>query len=135
MSPDDVVRKYLGADYQYQGRGEGGVDCYGLILQIYADAGITLPEIKAPDDARWHMRGERVDIDAISEMFFRVSTERFMDIVAFQNQKGIVHHAGIAMTDGQFIHATRKTGVMVASIHAPMWASRLAGIYRYKGLA
>ena len=129
----DIVKKYLGEEYQFGGRGSGGMDCYGLVLSIYKDLGISLPELRVEDE-RWHVRDKPIDIADLSNSFDSVKLLKTFDLVAFINSKGIVNHAGVYVGGGQFIHATRKAGVCISHLSDRMWQERYAGGYRHKGL-
>lgn len=133
MSPDDIVNKYLGGKYVYKGRLDG-LDCYGLVWRIYKDIGIDIPDLSFSDDPKWHMKGLGLDIRKLSSIFEPVDEPNVYDVVAFYNPKGVVNHAGVYVGQGKFIHATSKTGVVVAHLYDKMWKDRLAGIYRHMGL-
>jgi len=51
------------------------------------------------------------------------------DILGFRINQ-IVHHIGVVLQDGKFIHAMDGTGTTVAMIEDATWQSRLARIWR-----
>jgi len=120
----ETAAAYLGIPYQWGGkRPSTGFDCSGLTKWIYAQHGVEL--------AHWSRdqseMGAPVDPSAI----------KTGDLVAFGNP---VHHVGIYVGDGNFIHAPRTGDVvriqslstrkdlsavrrfpLVARVDAPRW--------------
>jgi cell wall-associated NlpC family hydrolase len=134
MTPDSVVKKYLGVPYRHQGRDlKFGVDCYGLILSIYADAGIKLRDIDADYDEHWSWEGKNYFIDNYHSDWEKVvlPNPKFLDIVGFINRQGIMNHAGVMLDDCHFIN-TVKAGTVVGNINDTHWANKVVGFYRYK---
>lgn len=131
LSADEVIKKYLGSGYRFKGR-EGSIDCYGLVLSVYMDIGITLPDLRIDDDEKWHSKGKSLDLCSLPDLFEAVIVPLTFDLVAFFNPKGIVNHAGIYVGSGNFLHATKTAGVCVQRFYDRQWQSRLAGIYRHK---
>lgn len=41
----EYARAYLGVPFKHMGRGPNGLDCGGLVIRTYADAGIALPDL------------------------------------------------------------------------------------------
>lgn len=42
----DQARTYLGVPFRHRGRSELGLDCAGLGVRVYADLGVTLPDVE-----------------------------------------------------------------------------------------
>lgn len=133
LSVNEIVTKYLGVEYQFKGR-EDALDCYGFVIAVFRDVGVTLPDIKVAADEKWHLHGHTLDLEELQKIFKRVDQPKVFDLAVYHNPLGVVHHAGVCIGEGRFIHATKKTGVCIHHLTDQQWQSRLVGIYRHKDL-
>ena len=131
MLQAEIIHKYLGIPYQHHGRGLSGLDCYGLILEIFKDQGVELWDIHNEYDQEWSWKGKDLFIENYAREWERVTDFRFMDVVCFKNGKDVVNHAGVYLRMGKFIHAV-KAGVVVSRLTDRQWQERYVGCYRYK---
>jgi len=112
------VRTFLGTPYLWGGASPAGFDCSGLVQYVYGLLGARLPRV-AEDQAR---AGTPVPRDQLAPG----------DVVFFADSTGYVHHEGIYLGDGTFIHAPHTGDVVrVASLSAPGYAAEYAGARRY----
>ena len=93
----NTVKQYLGVPYVWGGTTPNGFDCSGLVQYVYAQFGITVSRTSKEQSTNgWAVsRGELKE----------------GDLVFFANNQGI-HHVGVYVGDGQFIHAP-ETGDVV----------------------
>lgn len=131
MLQAEIIQKYLGIPYQHHGRSLSGLDCYGLILNIFKDQGVELWDIHDEYDQEWSWKGKDFFIENYAREWERVSDFRFMDVVCFKNGMNVVNHAGVYLRMGKFIHAV-KAGVVVSKITDQQWQKRYVGCYRHK---
>ncbi len=131
MLQAEIIHKYLGIPYQHHGRSLSGLDCYGLILEIFKDQGVELWDIHNEYDQEWSWKGKDLFIENYAREWERVTDFRFMDVVCFKNGKNVVNHAGVYLRMGKFIHAV-KAGVVVSRLTDRQWQERYVGCYRYK---
>lgn len=106
MKYDDL----LNAPYKKLGRGDGGFDCYGLVLECCRRAGTPIKDLHAPD-----MPAENVA--RIAENGFpvrRVESAKAGRIV-FTTWKGNAH-LGFCVSHKEMIHATKDKGVKVSPV-------------------
>ncbi|MBM3276358.1 MAG: C40 family peptidase, partial [Candidatus Sericytochromatia bacterium] len=90
---------YQGTPYLFGGNGRNGIDCSGLVQQVFKKQGINLPRTAA-EQAK---AGQEVPRDQLQAG----------DLVYFKNTyKPGVSHIGIYLGDGKFVHAP-KTGDVV----------------------
>lgn len=134
MLQAEIIEKYLGVPYLHHGRDLSGLDCYGLILNIFDDQGVELWDINEDYDPEWSWKGKDLFFQNYARDWDAVSDPRFMDVVCFKNGKGVVNHAGVLLGENKFIHAV-KAGVVVSKYTDQQWNKRLVGFYRYKGAA
>lgn len=102
------AESWLGVPYKYGGNDRGGVDCSGLVLQVYLRAlDIPLPR---NSKAQWEYCKP-----------IKVSDLRPGDLVFFATGKdrNRVSHVGIYVGDNQMIHSSTRQGVVMADITSP----------------
>lgn len=97
---------WLGVPYRYGGNNQSGIDCSGLVVQIYQDIyRITLQRTvtdMADKNCRKVTKNELKPGDLV---FFNTS----------KSKKGI-NHVGLFLKDQYFIHASTSKGVIISSI-------------------
>ena len=86
----NIATQYLGVPYVWGGTTPDGFDCSGLVQYVYAQIGISVSRTSKEQATN----GWAVSRDEL----------RAGDLVFFANSQG-VHHVGIYIGDGQFIHA------------------------------
>lgn len=127
----DIVAKYVGVPYRHGGRGLDGIDCLGLLLCIYRECGIMLPDGDGrPYSEDWFATEPERYIKGLSSIG-ETATEPFkpLDLVYFRFHGGVVSHAGIMIDRLRFIHVLERRSVMVTRLGG-MWRSKLAGARR-----
>jgi cell wall-associated NlpC family hydrolase len=114
-SPVETALAYHGVPYVWGGATPSGFDCSGLVLYVFEQHGVTLPHYSG-----WQIRrGKKIPRSQIQPN----------DVVFFGSP---VHHVGIYVGGGYFIHAPR-TGDYV-KISKLSERSDVAGIRRYPWL-
>lgn len=113
---------------------DGGVSCQKLVAGIYREVGFC--EVEAPEAAMGHARFSR---RAVLELYMAERTEfralffegrpEAGDMLGFRIG-GVVHHAGVCLGGGKFVHAIWRVGVRVSSLGDGTWGSRLAMVWR-----
>ena len=95
-----MAQEYLGVPYIWGGTTPEGFDCSGLVQYVFAQYGISLPRTSYTqvNEGREVSRNEL----------------RAGDLVFFANDSG-VHHVGIYIDNGQFIHAPQTGDVVKIS--------------------
>jgi cell wall-associated NlpC family hydrolase len=112
----------VGTPYVWGGESPGGFDCSGLVRWAYKRAGLLAPRVAAEQA----QVGRGVPRDQL----------RPGDVLFFADATGYVHHDGIYVGGGRFVHAPHTgTTVQVESISNPRYASQYAGARRYADTA
>lgn len=107
-----TARSWLGVRYVWGGTSRAGVDCSGLVLNVYRANGVSLPRTSAMQAGKGR----------------RVSSPQAGDLVAFGAP---VHHIGIVIGPDSMIHAPNSRGVVrVESISGCARAMRAPVQYR-----
>ena len=126
LSPlqDAVVaeaRKWLGTPYKYGGNDARGIDCSGLVLQVYQRAlSIDLP------------RNSRAQHDFCSPTAETGLVPGDLLFFATGKDHSRVSHVGIYVGGNNMIHASASKGVIVSDFTAPYYQRTFAGA-RYVG--
>ncbi|HLO91067.1 MAG TPA: C40 family peptidase [Lentimicrobium sp.] len=94
-----ATRLFINTPYLWGGRSPFGVDCSGLVQIAFKMAGKLLPR-----DAWQQAEYEGRFIDLINET-------RPGDVAFFDNDEGVITHAGILTATGLIVHASGKVRV------------------------
>lgn len=109
----------LGVPYVYGGASPAGLDCSGLVLQVFAPLGLNLPR-RSADQAQ---AGQPVATGELQPG----------DLVFFDTEgRGAVTHVGIYLGDDEFVNANSYRGQVVVDhlLSDRYWAPRLLGARR-----
>lgn len=115
----DAAMSLLGTPYVYGGTTRRGIDCSGLVLQVFTPLGIKLPRVSA-DQARM---GSPVDVNSL-----QAGDLVFFDTVG----GGRVTHVGIYLGNDTFINANSYRGQVTVDklLSDKYWAPRYLGARR-----
>lgn len=105
-----------GAPYLLGGSSKSGVDCSAFtksVLDEYFD--IDIP------------RHTRDQLQAGSSV--RRNSIRPGDLIFFRTDRGVLH-VGLAMENGDFLHASYSSGVMISNVGERYWAGKYLGARR-----
>ena len=127
----------IGVPFKNQGRDKNtGLDCYGLVMEVYKKIGIQLPEYYADWD-------NVEKINSIIQQEVGTSLWKKVDgshipipcvmAIRFGVPKGVVNHTGVYVGNGKFIHIRENVGVCVDRISSPAWKKQIEGFYEYIG--
>lgn len=127
------MTQYIGKPFKDHGRGPDGYDCIGLVLQIYKDNGIEVPDIWKYDKStgRKAMKNFLLSVAAAetAETGWVKTEKEPLAMVVFK--VGGILHAGVMLDDEKFIHALEGTAVCMESLNNPIWANRVKGFYKW----
>ncbi|NTU71001.1 MAG: hypothetical protein HGB10_04170 [Coriobacteriia bacterium] len=111
-TPVETALAYAGVPYIWGGATPSGFDCSGLILYVFNQHGVTLPHYSGYQ----FLRGQKIPVSQIQPN----------DVVFFGSP---VHHVGMYIGGGYFIHAPKRNDVVKISKLADR--SDIAGVRRY----
>ena len=114
----DLALRFLNVPYVLGGNSTAGLDCSGLVLQVFTPLGVPLPR-RSEDQ---FMVGASVERDELREG----------DLVFFDTEgAGKVSHVGIALDAESFVHANTYEGrVSVNKLNEKYYAERYLGARR-----
>jgi cell wall-associated NlpC family hydrolase len=111
----------LGVRYRLGGSGTSGIDCSGLVKNLFSKFNIDLPR----SSKEQYKQGEKVSKDDL----------QVGDLVFFSSGGTQPTHVGIYIGNNQFIHAARKAKQVVVSDFSKLWYTmRYLGARRIAGL-
>ena len=104
----ETALSHLGTRYVYGGASAGGFDCSGFTMKVFGAFGISLPH--GATSQYYMCRG--------------VTTEERApgDLVFFATGGSGIGHVGIYLGNGQFIHASTSSGVIISSLYESYYA-------------
>jgi cell wall-associated NlpC family hydrolase len=110
-----VAQRFLGTPYKWGGSSPStGFDCSGLVQYAYGQAGVKLPRVAADQ----YNVGTPIDRNQLQPG----------DIVFFKDSSGYVHHEGLYLGGGKFLHAPHTGDVVkISSLDEPYYAGQFAG--------
>lgn len=127
----------IGTPFVNEGRdSKKGLDCYGLVKEVYRRYGIELPEYTLNYD-------EFEKIDALirnqkTNPIWKKADDAEPPVpsivcMSFGVPKGIINHTGVYIGDGKMIHTRAKIGVCVDRVDSPAWRRVIDSYYTYTG--
>ena len=106
------VEKWYGSNYVYGGESKKGVDCSGLVVQVYKDVfNKILP--RTVSEQRKLGTAVVTKLEPGDLLFFRIN--------------GTISHVGIYLFNNKFVHAASagsKVGVIKSSLDEPYYKER-----------
>ena len=103
------ANSWLGTKYRYGGNSKSGIDCSGLVLQIYDNAlGIKLPRNSA-EQRDYCTAINKKDLYEGDLVFFITGSEKK------------INHVGMYVGNGKMIHSSTSSGVIISSISDPYY--------------
>ena len=101
----DEARSWLGTPYKYGGEDRDGIDCSGLVLQVFKNAiGVSVPR-NSGKQAEYCERTQPTDIVPGDLVFFATGSD-----------KKKISHVGIFMGENQMIHSSGSKGVILSDL-------------------
>jgi hypothetical protein len=117
--------KYLGCNYQKGGSSPAGFDCSGFVKKIYQN----ILDVALPHNAseQYSSPGfEKIDPYSLKTgdlVFFSTPSKK----------KTMITHVGIYLSEGNFVHAATRNGVIISNLDSPYYKNRYAGARRMAG--
>ena len=102
--------------YRYGGEGSNGIDCSAFTQQVFRDF--------FNKDLPRHTRSQLQEGEGIRRRSIKTG-----DLIFFKTGRRSLH-VGISMGNGDFLHASVSSGVIVSNIAEQYWATRYLGARR-----
>jgi len=140
---NEVAASWVGTPFVANSRCKGkrgGVSCQMLAEQIYKECGCPLPFGAEKGSMRW--AGVSKDslilkyLEDKTEFLHYVASPSVGDLIAGDLMGfrigGCIHHVGVCLGNGLFIHCMRGSSTLVCSVSDPTFARRLGCLWRVK---
>ena len=133
---EKAIRSYLGAPYRYAGSSRRGVDCSGLVMAVFQEAGVYLPHSVR---AQYNL-GRNVGRNGLrygDVLFFNCNSSKTRwgsgkSRGNFSNRRHVEpSHNGVYVGEGKFVHASSSRGVVTDRLEDEYWADHYIGARRY----
>lgn len=125
----------IGVPFVEGGRTREGLDCWGVVLELYRREGIVLKDPFACETQASVKQTQRENAEVWIARHFdqwrRVSDPAWGRVAAFRDVDGAAVHVGVLVEPGKFVHALKKSGVVVGKLDRAPWCDNLMGIYAY----
>jgi probable lipoprotein NlpC len=120
-----VARTYTGTPYRSGGNDKEGIDCSGLICQVYSEIGVRVPRIS------WQQSEFGREVEQIDE----IKPGDWLFFVPEGGKEGYVSHSGIVTEvrgnrDIVFIHASSSRGVIEDNLFSNYFRNRFVKAVR-----
>jgi len=124
----------IGIPFKDGGRSIDGLDCYGLVMEVYRRKGINLPEYYAPalDESAVSTQIEAAKALPIWQKA-EAANPPLLAVMAIKFNSIHCNHTGVYIGNGFFIHTRERIGVNIDRISSPAWRRRIEGFYVYGG--
>ena len=135
ITPEEVIKKYLGAPYKHKGRDpKTGLDCWGLGVCVFRDLGIKLLDFDIDYGEDWGFKGENYFLENYYKQWDIIEKPMPFDCVLFRSlPEAMPNHGGIYLGNHKFIHAC-KTGVVLGDMRKEILQRMFVGYLRHKDL-
>ena len=115
------LKGWLGTPYLYGGNTKSGVDCSGLVCQVYKK--VYKINLERNSAKIFEKNCTLIDVDDMREgdlLFFHTTKKPGTNIT----------HVGIYLKDNKFVHASSSKGVMVSDITQNYWIDHFVAVGR-----
>lgn len=104
-----LINDWLGVPHRIGGKSKSGIDCSGFTSVVMSE--VYHKNFTGPSSVM-AIKSKRIERDELREG----------DLVFFKINGNKVSHVGVYLSDGYFVHATLKRGVMISSLSEPYYA-------------
>lgn len=122
----------IGIPFVNHGRSRDGLDCYGLVKEVYKKVGIDLPEYYISCHDR-NAICSKVTEETQGFPWQKINEPVVPCLIAIRFNSPVVNHTAVYIGGGKFIHTREKVGVCVDRISNPAWNKVIVGFYKYVG--
>ena len=126
--------KYIGLPYAPNGRSKAGVDCWGLLVLVYAaEWGIVLPDIPGISQVPTHLQGIILEKEAVRD-WWEIALP-FDGCAVAMTKQSTIHHVGIwaEIDGGKVIHCVPHQNVVADTLrNLRLRGYRQAQFYKHK---
>ena len=118
----------IGVPFAKYGRSKNGLDCWGLVKEVFSRYSIELPE---------YLENCATDTDINKLIDYNRKNWRRVDdkpvpcLITFRNGD-LCNHVGVYIGHGMFIHARENIGVAIERIGGSIACQKVEGFYTWQ---
>ncbi len=108
-----------------------GLDCWGLVMEVFRRYGITIPDFTVDAFAYQTINalaGEAVETRKWEEVYKPKDKDAPLVVLMRMHPK-LITHAGVFLGDNRIIHTMKSTGIITSKTTSSL-QSRITGYYR-----
>ena len=129
---ESTITRLVGIPFVNGGRNvRTGLDCWGLVREVFMRFGIKLPEIIvdffAYDEINALINGATATLNW--ELVEHITDKDVPLVVLMRIHPKYITHAGVYVGNNKIMHTMEKTGVVM--VRASTLRNQIAGYYRY----
>jgi len=119
----EYSKTFLGTKHRMGGSSKQGIDCSGLVMVVHQKFGISLPH-NSEEQARFGRIIPEEDSLVVGDLVFFYNSYK---------TKEFITHAGIYVGNGNFIHTSFSSGVVITNLNSSTyWKTRFLFGTRFK---
>jgi len=130
----NVFDSFVGIPYAARGRDRAGLDCWGLLRLVFAEArGIDLPSLAGDYSCQEDRQGmaDLIQAELPAWDYIKAGAEQTFDGVLMRAGRQACH-IGLVAAPGRLLHVEDKRSSVVERYDAWRLAHRVVGFYRYR---
>lgn len=110
-------------NFQFRGRDQSGIDCFGFFLECCKRMGQEIPDYAYDEN-----NAGKLLLREYHKYFKKVDKPIPGDAILFKTP---LIHIGIYIGEGRFIHCGRTEGAKTDSLKEKPWCDSILGYFRY----
>jgi cell wall-associated NlpC family hydrolase len=124
------INDLIGITWKLDGKTKDGMDCIGLVEEVYRRLGKNLPDYQCPG-----IELSNIDktIKENESNYIQLEKVEPWCLVTFSLIRPYTTHIGVVLEDGvSFLHVQVKTRSCIIRLDNPIWSRRITGFWKIK---
>ena len=119
----------IGIPYKLNGRSKEGMDCYGLVNEMFRRNNVVLPDYFYADES--DITITQLIVENVNFAVEIAGPEVYCAVLFRQHKFGT--HMGVVLPDLiHFIHCCVGKNVAIEKLKSPFWKDKIMGYYKWK---
>ena len=111
--------------------GNDGFNCYSLAKEVFKYFNIDIPTYDIGDIDPCCSTSVNELIIRFKSHWVEIDKPEIPCIIFIKNDVKLINHVGVCISSTHFLHALKKSGVVLNSLYDPYWVRRFRGYYKY----
>lgn len=123
--------QYVGTQFQDGGRGNGAVDCWGLVQRVYKEQlGIDLPSYSEHYENTMQAVKIGALVSEVKMLWDSPDKPAPFDVIILRIRNAPMH-VGVVTKAGFMLHCEQDIGAVIEDYRSQKWKNRIVGFARY----